>query len=176
MRGISGSEGRSRRRAPLKNQVVVSNQVPSTPIRLTVVRRLAEQALRLLQFEGVLLSLTFVSDAAIRRLNKCFLKHDGVTDVLAFPFSEISQRARLGKVRRQFLGEVVIAPHQANVQAKKYQVTFAEELARYLYHGILHLAGDRDQTRAERRKMREAEDVLLAKFARSSRRILSRGD
>lgn len=101
-----------------------------------------------------MLSLVFVSDSEIHRLNKKYLNHDWKTDVLAFPFPMAGNK-------HSFLGEVIISVDRARIQAKRYRVTFQEELMRYVCHGILHLLGHRDKTLQQKNKMRLLENRLL---------------
>jgi len=61
-----------------------------------------------------------------------------------------------------FLGEVIISPKRALLQAPLYQASFQEELARYICHGILHLAGFKDKTKPQKNEMRKKEDEILS--------------
>lgn len=72
------------------------------------------------------LSIAFVSEQAIRRINKTYRKKDKVTDVLAFEFP---------------LGEVLICYSQAKRQAAERGHTVKQEVLDLLIHGILHVFG-----------------------------------
>jgi probable rRNA maturation factor len=74
-------------------------------------------------------SVVFVSNPEIRRLNRRFLNHSRYTDVISFPVSA------------EFLGEIYVSRDQARLQAAKYGVEFREELLRLVLHGLLHLLG-----------------------------------
>jgi probable rRNA maturation factor len=84
-------------------------------------------------------------DAELRRLNREFLGHDSVTDVLSFP------------ARDGLLGDLAISRQQAAHQAHAFGHSVNEELQILMLHGLLHLLGmdhDCDQgemARAERR-------------------------
>ncbi len=171
---------RRRSRIQRNNQVFVSNQAPQFQIQLSHARRFAQAILKLLRFKKVVLSLTFVTDRVMSNLNQQFLNHSYVTDVLAFPVSQKLKVNRLQKSQRetqnQFLGEVVIAPNQAKVRSKEYEVSFSDELSRYICHGILHLAGFRDKTVAQTKKMRQKEDFLLTQLLKDRLGIISHGN
>jgi len=49
-------------------------------------------------------------------------------------------------------------------QARRYRTKPSRELALYVVHGLLHLAGQDDRTVAQRRKMRAAERLTLRKI------------
>ena len=60
------------------------------------------------------------------------------------------------------VGEILIAPSQARAYAKAHGISYDEELARYVVHGLLHWMGQEDRTRAQQAKMRRMENELLA--------------
>ena len=73
-------------------------------------------------------SISFVKKAEMRKLNRTYRKKDRPTDVLSFSMKE-----------GRLLGDVIICPQVAKVNAKKYGSSFKAELARLTAHGILHL-------------------------------------
>ena len=75
-------------------------------------------------------TIAFVSDRTIRQLNRQFRGVDKATDVLSFPADEEST-----------LGDVAISVDTAAVQAKENGLTFDEEVAQLILHGLLHLSG-----------------------------------
>jgi len=99
------------------------------------------------------ISLAFVDDATIHRLNKQFLGHDEPTDVLSFPLSDA--RAR------KLAGELVIGVEVAREQAERRGHDVHAELALYAVHGLLHLCGYDDESAEERWRMRERERHYL---------------
>jgi probable rRNA maturation factor len=105
------------------------------------------------------LSIVFVGSRKIRSINKRFLRHDEVTDVLSFPLQD-----GIG-----FDGELYINLDRARAQAKVYGVRFTEETRRLLIHGTLHLAGYADGTRRERATMTDREEHYLRKKPRTTR-------
>jgi probable rRNA maturation factor len=97
------------------------------------------------------ISLAFVDNATIHRLNHQFLDHDEPTDVLSFPLGD-------GKM---LAGELVVGVEVAldQAQARGHSVEF--ELALYVIHGLLHLCGYDDGTMEAARAMRERERHYL---------------
>ena len=153
------------------NIVLISNRDRQIYIRAGILRHLTQIVLHLLNQKCIVLSLVFVPDHAIKRLNSRFLKHCWHTDVLAFSFSK--SMCDLGKHR--FLGELIISPKRAQMWSRRYETTFQEELMRYVCHGILHLFGFRDTTPRKRNQMRLEENRLLYLIGSDVHRIARNG-
>lgn len=99
--------------------------------------RVAGFVLESLGQAGSELSVVFVSDRAVTRLNRTYLGKNHATDVLAF-----SQREGEGcTLHPGVLGDVIISVETAAVQAEESGTSFLEELDLLLIHGILHLLG-----------------------------------
>lgn len=75
-------------------------------------------------------TIAFVSDTSIRKLNQQFRNIDKPTDVLSFPADEEDN-----------LGDIAISVPTAAAQAKENGLTFDEEIAQLILHGLLHLSG-----------------------------------
>ena len=75
-------------------------------------------------------TIAFVSDNRIRELNRQFRGIDKATDVLSFPADEPNN-----------LGDVAVSVETAVTQAKENGLSFDEEIAQLILHGLLHLSG-----------------------------------
>ena len=107
--------------------------------------------------EHLEISVLFVNDAGMRRLNNLYRGIDRTTDVLSFPL--ISAKPALHS-RHLLLGDIVISLPQAKRQAEEYGTTFNRELSRLLVHGLLHLLGydhEKSSYRAAKMRLLEAE-------------------
>ena len=102
------------------------------------------------------ISLAFVDNLTIHRLNKRFLDHDEPTDVLSFPLSEPNAR--------RLSGELVVGAEVALAQAQARGHDVQAELALYVIHGLLHLCGHDDHDAAGAARMRERERHYLAQL------------
>jgi probable rRNA maturation factor len=110
------------------------------------------------------LSLSFVGDAAMRRLNRERRGKDRTTDVLSFPLYEpfrVPARARPGDPELM-LGDIIISVDVAARQAAAYGAPLGAELERLLVHGLLHLLGHDHEAPRERAKMVREERRLAA--------------
>ena len=118
--------------------------------------RMREVARAVLAGEGIAdyeISLAFVDNETIHRLNKRYLDHDEPTDVLSFPLGEGSAR--------KLSGELVIGAEVARDQAADRGHDVQAELALYVIHGLLHLCGHDDTTAEAAGAMRERERHYL---------------
>jgi probable rRNA maturation factor len=75
-------------------------------------------------------TIAFVSDRTIRQLNREFRRVDKATDVLSFPAGDPPN-----------LGDIAVSVDTAARQAKENGLTFDEEVAQLILHGLLHLCG-----------------------------------
>lgn len=121
-------------------------------------------------------SLLFVDEGAIARLNEEFLDRAGPTDVLAFPIEdEVAASGRspdLGgtgpgseaiEEPPVLIGDVVVCPAVAARNAVAHGVDGDDELALLVVHGILHLLGMDHTVDAEAERMEALERALLAR-------------
>ena len=112
-----------------------------------------------LEGEGVAeakVTLAFVDNPHIHRLNKQFLNHDEPTDVLTFPYSPP------GAAKLE--GEVVIGVEVATEYAADRGHEVGLELVLYVVHGCLHLCGYSDTDDASSAEMRVKEREYLTKL------------
>lgn len=123
-------------------------------------------------FSMVNVSVNFVSEEEIQRLNKKFRQIDKVTDVLSFPNLEKSYFQRLTEFDSErnpddgvlFLGDIVICKKVAKRQAKEYGHGKNREISFLALHGLLHLLGFDHIKEEEERLMKEASESTLSAF------------
>src|SRR5512145_1602151 len=85
------------------------------------------------------LTVTFIRDHAMRRLNRDYRGIDRPTDVLSFAYHEGEESAAHDETRH--IGDVVISVETAYARARELGLSFDREIERLLIHGALHLAG-----------------------------------
>jgi probable rRNA maturation factor len=118
--------------------------------------RMREVARAVLEGEDVKdyeISLAFVDNATIHRLNKQYLDHDEPTDVLSFPYSAANAK--------KLEGELIVGVEVAKEQAAERGHDVQLELALYVIHGLLHLCGYDDKSTGAEKQMRERERHYL---------------
>jgi probable rRNA maturation factor len=104
------------------------------------------------------LGISLVSEAEMTQLNADFMGHKGTTDVIALDYCEAT-----------LAGDIFVCIDEACVQAKRFHTTWQSEVIRYIVHGVLHLSGYDDRRVADRRRMKETEDGLVAELGRRFR-------
>jgi rRNA maturation RNase YbeY len=134
--------------------------VSTDGVRLSLPRqRVVDAARAVLRGERVrdaMLSVTFVSTAVMRRLNRRHLGRAGATDVISFGFRRASRASPV-------VGDVYIAPDVAKQSARVNAVPAREELLRLVVHGTLHVLGydhPETETRTRSRMWRKQERVV----------------
>lgn len=109
-------------------------------------RDVLDRALRrLLEREGVRegeLSVTFLGDEEMQRMNRRYLGHDWVPDVLSFPLQEAGPAGHdASGAPGSFMADVYVGIAQAERQARELGLPLDEELVRLALHGTLHVLG-----------------------------------
>lgn len=96
-------------------------------------------------------AFVLMDDKALLHFNRTFLQHDDYTDVITFPVESSNGVA----------GDVLISYDRIRENAAAFGVSAQEELHRVMVHGLLHLLGHSDKTKAQREAMRVLEDRWL---------------
>lgn len=117
-------------------------------LSLAVIHWIVSHPKRYPKFKIQDLSIVFLNDREMAGFNWDFLKHEGPTDIITFDYHNGS-------------AELLISLDTAKDAAKENDQTFEEELLLYIVHGVLHLAGFKDKTAKDSRKMRREERSVL---------------
>lgn len=100
------------------------------------------------------LNLVFTTDEDLLKVNQQFLKHDTYTDIITFDYTE-------GK---KLSADIMISVDRVEENAAKLKLDKQEELKRVIIHGVLHLCGYKDKSKADSELMRKKENWALKKF------------
>jgi probable rRNA maturation factor len=98
------------------------------------------------------INIIFCSDFYLLELNKRFLSHNYLTDIITF------QDNKPGIIS----GDIFISINRIKENAVKYKVSEKVEIRRVVIHGILHLIGYNDNNLREKRIIREKENQYLS--------------
>lgn len=93
-------------------------------------------------------SICFVSDGYIKKLNRLYHSRNSPTDVLSFDISAAKDR---------FLSDIFISTDTAISNSKVFKTTPLYEMFLYVAHGVLHIAGCDDIDPKDRKVMRKKE-------------------
>lgn len=98
------------------------------------------------------INIIFCSDSYLLDINQKFLGHDYFTDIITFDYCEGDKLS----------GDLFISIDTVRANAEEYGEGFERELNRVMVHGVLHLIGYDDHTKAEQKTMREKENYYLS--------------
>ncbi len=101
----------------------------------------------------------FCTDDYLLGINKEFLEHDTLTDIITFDMSE---------EEKELNAEIYISVDRVHENAKKFNQTPMHELHRVIFHGALHLCGFKDKKPADKKIMTEMEDLCLKQYFEGS--------
>jgi probable rRNA maturation factor len=96
----------------------------------------------------------FCNDDFLGSMNEKYLKHDTLTDIITFDYSE----------KGILSGDIFISIERVKENAESFKTGFDAELGRVMAHGVLHLSGYKDKTAADKKEMRSKEDFYLSYF------------
>lgn len=99
------------------------------------------------------LNFIFCSDSYLLQINQDYLDHDTYTDIITFDQSE---------KENEIAGDIYISIERVWDNATQFKVDSMDELHRVMIHGVLHLCGYTDKTKADKKEMTEKENFYLA--------------
>ncbi len=111
------------------------------------------------------ISVRFVDNEEIHRLNLEYRNVDKETDVLSFPLGDNGEYDTNLDTGAKMLGDIVISIEKAFEQAELYGHTLQREIAFLTVHSMLHLLGyDHENGGMELVRMREKEETVLTQL------------
>ena len=114
-------------------EIQISDTQGHLKINQATIARIAENVLVAENRQTASISIAFVDNDTIHRLNRLHLGHDWSTDVITFPLSDPDDQ--------ELSGELVISTEMAVATAREMGHDPLDELALYIVHGLLHLCG-----------------------------------
>lgn len=97
------------------------------------------------------INYVFCTDDELLEINIKHLNHNTYTDIITFDYTE----------NKTINSDIFISVDRVTENAKKFQVDFDTELRRVMIHGVLHLFGYKDKSKADAELMRKKEDAAL---------------
>jgi probable rRNA maturation factor len=149
-----------------RHAVAVSLDRVRIPLARARVERIVRGTLTSERVRDAMISVTFVSRPAIRKLNRAHLRRDRYTDVIAFALRAVPH-ARRGAA--PIVGDVYVAPDVARAAARERGISLAEELTRLVVHGTLHVLGYEHPETGDRTRsaMWRKQERLVTRFMRT---------
>lgn len=152
-----------------KIRVMIDNKQKTvkipTGIRM-LVRRCCNAVLKMENFsESAEISVTFVDNEQIRKLNSQYRNKDVETDVLSFPMGENGVYDTDHSNGAKILGDIVISMEKAVEQAQRFGHSLEREVGYLTAHSMLHLLGyDHEKGGIEKVRMREKEEQVMTEL------------
>lgn len=134
----------------LQKRILLNHSIRQT-IKKAVLNTLTQEKTK----KAGSITLCFVNDAKIRKLNLLYLHKDMPTDVISFDLSE---------GRNKFFADIAVSVDTAIRNAKIFKTMLLSELCLYAIHGTLHLLGYNDNTPKNRQLMDKKAKTILAKL------------
>jgi probable rRNA maturation factor len=132
--------------------VEIVNRQKTVRVAAKWLETVARKAIASLEVEAAEITVAIVDDAEISALHEQWMGLPDPTDVLTFDLSGCDG---------DFAGDIVVSAETAARVARDVGWQPREELAYYVVHGLLHLAGFDDGTPGERRRMRRKERAVM---------------
>lgn len=133
---------------------------------LDLIKQLLNKAVEYENLSGEIeVSITFVDNEKIRKINKQYRNMDKPTDVISFALEEQveGEVEIVGVTLPRILGDIVISIPKAKQQAKDYNHSYRRELGFLALHGFLHLLGYHHETEKEEQMMFQRQKEILEK-------------
>jgi probable rRNA maturation factor len=141
------------------------NNESDVEVDLKTVRSVAEYVIEQLKLHPMVdLGIIFVNEKPMSDLHVQWMDEPGPTDVLSFPMDELRPGAEDGPMPEGVLGDVVICPQVASLQAQAAGHSTMDEINLLLTHGMLHLLGFDHAEPDEEREMFRLQKSLLEGF------------
>jgi len=118
----------------------------------TLIRGWIERAAKKEGYSIDSLSYIFCNDKFLLELNKKYLHHDTLTDIITFDYSQ----------KKEISGEIFISVERVKENAKEFSVSQRDELHRVIIHGVLHLCGYQDKTSVQQKRIKSKENYYLS--------------
>ncbi len=108
------------------------------------------------------LAIVLVDETAMEQLHVQWMDEPGPTDVLSFPMDELRPGNEDSPTPPGLLGDIIICPQVAEVQAEAAGHSLLDEVLLLTAHGLLHLLGfDHAEPADEKEMFRVQRDILV---------------
>lgn len=106
-------------------------------------------------FKVEAINYIFCTDDYLLQLNRGYLKHNTLTDIITFGLS---------KPKEPLIADIYISIERVKENSQLFHSGFLKELHRVIFHGALHLCGYKDKKPSDIKLMRSKEDYYLHQY------------
>jgi probable rRNA maturation factor len=144
----------------MQAHIFYQTDVPRYLRRTGVFKAALQKGLKHFARQPIEVNVIFVDEKEILRVNKEFLGHRYVTDVISFNHA---RPPVLPPAEPWCFGDIFVCYQVARKNAPKFNHTILQEMMMYVTHGALHLSGMDDHSPQDRAEMdRQAEKIIAA--------------
>lgn len=141
--------------------ILIDDRQNCIKIEESIIENIERAILEVLKLENESLdseiSISFVENEEIKKLNKEYRNIDEETDVLSFPIEEDFSFMEGPKL----LGDIIISVEKAIEQSKEYDHSFQREMLYLTVHSTFHLLGYDHMEDSEKKIMRKKEEEIM---------------
>ena len=117
---------------------------------IPLMKKTAEFVLKSEKIQSYNISFTMISDSDIKKMNRKYRKVNRITDVISYLVDEVL-----------FMGDIYISDIRPKKNAKKFGLTYQQEICYLVIQSILHLEGYTDYTLENKKKMFAKQDKFF---------------
>jgi probable rRNA maturation factor len=145
----------TKRQRNKETSIVVKNINKKFGLNELLIKKIVAEVLKILKKPvDTKLDIVFLSDKAIRPINKKYKHSNRATDVLSFDLGSC--------------GQILISSDAALKNSRIFKTSFEKEIILYVVHSILHLFGYDDETRLEKKRMEALENNILKRLCQKN--------
>lgn len=147
-------------------KVFINNEQEKIKVDKDINKLLKKVVIECLEIENLgtnyEVSITFIDNKEINRLNKLYRNIDKHTDVLSFPtFDEDDFNQSEDIPYAPLLGDIIISLEKAKKQSEEFGHTLEREIAYLTAHSMFHLLGYDHLIEEEKNEMRDLEKQVM---------------
>lgn len=141
------------------SHIFYNTDIPKYLRKTGIFKACLERGLKQFAKQNIEVNVIFVDEKEILRVNKEFLDHHYITDVISFN----NERPPFDTGEPLEFGDIFVCYQVARQNAKTFGHTALQEMMMYVTHGALHLSGMDDHAPEDRAEMdRQAEKIISA--------------
>lgn len=110
-------------------------------LKLTIEKTIAKTDASFFLKKNVLISVVFISESEIKKINKKYRNKNSSTDILSFGNYNSREEMLADRNKYIFLGELLICWDDIVKYCQKENILFEKEFFKVTSHGVLHLLG-----------------------------------
>lgn len=147
--------------------ITIKNTQKIIPVNVDLLYQDAEKILDLLDYRDFDLGILLTTNKVMQKYNHKYRHKDKPTDIISFPFHQISAGERIvtQTADERNLGDIIIAPQYVMDDLGRWGQTFEQRMRVLLVHGVCHLLGYDHIKDEDYEVMKAKENWILEKLA-----------